>query len=93
VLEHDGLLLMAFPMPENNFGYGGGQHAHVYPGFLERESYEIFMKQMYFRAMKRGENGASAWYAWRNYKGPGVVDVFRIVSGNYEEDQLFGCLA
>lgn len=92
VLEPDGLLLMAFPMPEDNYGYGGGQHAHVYPGFLEQESYELFMRQMYFHVKRRLVNGSSAWYAWRNYKGPGIVDVFHMIAGNYTEEQLYGML-
>lgn len=92
VLQHDGLLLMSFPMPEANYGYAGGEHAHVYPGFLEQESYEIFMRQMYFRAKSRLENGASAWYAWRNYKGEGVRDFIHVIAANYTEAELFDCL-
>lgn len=92
VLKNDGLFVVAFPQPENNFGYGGGEHAHVYPGFLQRDSFEIFMRQMFFRAKLRAENGATAWYAYRNYKGDGVLDTFEIISGNYDEAELFKCV-
>lgn len=92
VLEHDGLLVIAFPRPEDNYGYGGGEHAHVYPGFLEQESYEMFMRQMYFHSKRHINNGSSAWYAWRNYKGAGIVDVFHMIAGNYTEDQLYGMM-
>ena len=79
-------------MPEDNLGYGGGEHAHIYPGFLRRDSFERFMKQLYFKQVARVENGSSAWYVFRNYKGDGVVDAFSIVSGNYTEEELFSCL-
>lgn len=92
VMKHDALFVIAFPMPENNFGYGGGEHAHVYPGFLQRDSFEIFMRQMFFRAKLRAENGATAWYAYRNFKGDGVLDTFKIISGNYDEAELFKCV-
>lgn len=92
VLKHGGFFTLAFPQPENNLGYGGGQHAHVYPGFLQKASFERFMKQMFFRLMNREENGASAWYTFRNYKGAEVIDVFEVVSGNYNEQDLYGCL-
>jgi len=92
VLKHGGSFLVAFPMPEDNLGYKGGQHAHIYPGFLTRESFETFMRQLYFKQRYRKTNGSTAWYAFRNYKGPGVVDVFEIVAGNYTERQLFSCL-
>lgn len=91
-LKHGGYFCFSFPMPENNLGYEGGQHAHVYPGFLQRDSFERFMKQLYFQKVGRLENGASAWYVFRNYKGDGVLDVFEIVAGNYTEAQLFACL-
>lgn len=89
VLTHDGIFLLAFPMPEDNLGYSGGQHAHVYPGFLTQSSFERFMMQLYFRAPSRIPNGSSAWYAYRNYKGEGIVDVFEMIAGNYEEDDLY----
>jgi len=92
VLQHDGLFVLAFPMPESNLGYGGGKHAHVYPGFLLRDPFERFMKQLFFKLVLRWENGDSAWYVYSNYKGPGIVDVFHVISGNYEEAELYGVL-
>jgi SAM-dependent methyltransferase len=93
VLEHDGLFVLAFPMPEDNLGYGGGQHGHVYPGFLLRESFERFMMQLYFRAPCRQANGSSAWYAYRNAKQGGkMVDIFSVIAGNYTEEELYGWL-
>lgn len=92
IVKHGGHFVLSFPMPENNLGYGGGQHAHVYPGFLLRESFERFMMQMYFAKCHFAENGASAWYVFKNYKGAGIVDVFEVVSGNYTEEDLYSCL-
>jgi ubiquinone/menaquinone biosynthesis C-methylase UbiE len=91
-VKHGGYFVLSFPMPENNLGYGGGQHAHVYPGFLLRESFERFMMQMYFAKCSREENGASAWYVFKNYKGPGMVDTFEVIAGNYNEEELYSCL-
>jgi len=92
VLVPDGLFILAFPQPARNLGYDGGQHAHCYPGFLLKDSFMRFMRQLYFRACIYRENGASDWSAWRNYKGPGQVDVFHMISGNYTEKQLYECL-
>lgn len=89
VLQPGGLFVLSFPMPEDNLGYDCGQHAHVYPGFLVRDSFERFMRQLYFKQIGREQNGSSAWYAFANYKGEGIVDVFEIVSGNYTEERLF----
>ena len=92
-LRHGGLFVLAFPMPEDNLGYGGGQHAHVYPGFLTKDSFERFMRQMYFKFVNRQANGSSAWYAFKNYKGEGMVDVFHMIAGNYENERdLYGVL-
>jgi len=92
VLVPDGMFLIAFPRPEDNLGPGGGEHMHVYPGFLTKDSFELFMIQMYFRAKIRRVNGSTAWYAYRNYKGPGVVDTFHMVAGNYTLEQLYSCM-
>lgn len=93
VLKHDGLFVLAFPMPENNLGYGGGEHMHTYPFFLMRASFEMFMKNLYFRAPVRRENGASAWYCYRNAKEGGpIVDLFHVIAGNYDERELYGWL-
>jgi SAM-dependent methyltransferase len=92
VLRHDGMFVFAFPRPEDNLGYDSGQHAHVYPSLLQQGGYEQFMTQLYFKQAFRVENGSSAWYGWRNYKGPGVVDVFEMCSGNHTAEQLFNCL-
>lgn len=92
VLVHGGHFLIAFPRPEDNLGYDCGMHAHVYPGFLERASFERFCRQCYFKVLQREENGATAWYLLKNYKGEGVTDVFKVVSGNNTEEGLYGCL-
>lgn len=93
VLKHEGLFVLSFPQPARNLGYAGGEHAHVYPGFLQKESFERFMKQLYFHVPCHKENGASDWYAWRNAKlGGTLVDVFAMISGNHTEDQLYGWL-
>lgn len=91
-LKHGGYFVLAFPMPEDNLGYGGGKHAHVYPGFLLREPFEHFMRQMFFKQVHRHANGSSAWYIFKNYKGPGVVDVFSMTSQNYDDARIFECL-
>lgn len=91
-LKHEGIFVLAFPMPEDNLGYDGGMHSHPYPGFLLKDSFERFMKQLYFKLLVRKENGSSAWYAFKNYKGEGIVDVFSVLSGNYTEEGLYGCL-
>lgn len=88
-LRHGGAFVLAFPMPEDNLGFEGGKHAHVYPGFLTRASFELFARQLYFKIVHRHSNGSSAWYVLANYKGPGVVDVFSMTTGNYEETELF----
>lgn len=92
VLKHGGKLVIAFPQPESNLGYGNGKHAHIYPGFLQRDSFELFMKQLYFRMDHRETNGDSVWYVFTNYKGPGMVNVFGMTSGNYDGAKLFAPL-
>lgn len=92
VLVHGGYFTLSFPMPEDNLGYGGGQHAHVYPGFLRQDSWESFCRQLYFKSVHFHSNGSSAWYVLKNYKGPGVKDVFSMTSANYDERELFQCL-
>lgn len=91
-LKHGGYFVLSYPMPEDNLGYGGGKHAHVYPGFLLREPFEHFMRQMYFKQVHRHANGSSAWYVFKNYKGPGVTDVFSMTSANYDDERMFDCL-
>lgn len=91
-LVHDGLFVVAYPQPDRNLGYGGGQHAHIYPGFLKKESFELFMRQLYFKRLHGYENGSSDWSIWANYKGPGVVDAFAMGSGNYDERELYAPL-
>lgn len=83
ILKHGGRFVLAFPMPEDNLGYDCGQHAHVYPGFLLKDPFEMFMRQMYFKQLARTTNGSSAWYGFANYKGDNIIDVFHVVSGNY----------
>lgn len=88
-LKHDAPFVLAFPRPEDNLGYGGGKHAHIYPGFLLKEPFQHFMKQMYFKLVHYHENGSSGWYVYGNYKEEGVLDVFSMGSGNYEDDKMF----
>lgn len=88
-LKPGGVFVLAFPRPEDNLGYGGGKHAHVYPGFLLRDSFELFMRQLFFKQVHRHENGSSAWYVFANYKGYGIVDVFSMTTGNYDDATLF----
>jgi len=99
-MKHGAVFVLSFPMPEDNGpysgredeGYGPGNHAHVYPGFLLRESFERFMMQMYFRLEFRMQNGSSAWYVFRNYAKDDMVDPFKMISGNYTPQALYGCL-
>lgn len=88
-LKHGGLFCVAFPMPEDNYGHEGGKHVHCYPWFLRKESFEMFCEQMFFKVMKRTTNGSSSWWDLRNYKGPGVWDVFHQISGNFDSVELF----
>lgn len=92
VLKNDGIFLLAFPDPADNLGYEGGQHAHVYPGFLEKKSFRRFMMQLYFHDAVHIQNGSSAWYTYRNYKGIGMVDTFHVIAGNYSEHDLYGMM-
>lgn len=92
VLKHGGTFLIAFPDPADNLGYGGGQHAHVMPGFLEKPSFRRFMMQLYFHNGVHKQNGSSAWYTYENYKGPGIMDVFHMIAGNFTEEQLYGMM-
>lgn len=92
VLKPDGIFLLAFPDPMDNDGYDGGKHAHTIPGFLHKPNFEKFMRQLYFHKPAHRQNGSSAWYTYENYKGPGIVDLFHIIAGNYTEEQLFGML-
>jgi len=94
VLRAGGVFVLAFPSPLDNLGYGSGKHAHIYPFFLVPESFERFMMQLYFKLDFKMQNGSSMWYVYRNYKGPEMVDVFKMISGNYEgeEQQLYGCM-
>ena len=92
VLQHGGIFVIAHPMPESNLGYGSGKHAHVYPGFLLKDSFEMFLRQMFFKIDHSWENGDSRWVVCRNYKGPGIVDPFEVISGNYDEAALYAPL-
>lgn len=90
VLKHNGKLVITFPMPEKNLGYEGGKHAHVYPGFLQRDSFERFMIQLYFKLLERNENGDTAWYLFQNIKNdPRMVDIFDVIAENYSEKELY----
>ena len=92
VLKHNGIYVLAHPVCSDNIGYGGGQHAHIYPWFLEEENIKIFMRQLYFKNIHAHQNGSTLWSTWKNYKGPGMVDAFVMTSGNHDEAELFRCL-
>jgi len=92
VLKHGGTFTMAFPDCLDNLGYDGGQHAHVYPNWLTEANFELFAKQLYFKVMHKYQNGSTLWWVLKNYKRDGIVDVFRMTSGNYTEASLFDCL-
>jgi SAM-dependent methyltransferase len=92
LLKHGGLYVVSFPRPEDNFGYTGGLHGHIYPGFLQRDSYEIFMRQMYFKKVAHLNNGSSAWYVFKNYKGEGMVDAHVMANRDFTEEELFNCM-
>lgn len=92
VLDHGGTFTLAFPDCRDNLGYSGGEHAHVYPNWLTEENFELFCRQMYFKVMHKYQNGSSLWWVLSNFKMDGVVDVFRMTSGNYTEENLFGRL-
>ena len=93
VLKHGGKFVLAFPRPESNLGYGGGKHPQVYPGFLQKDSFERFMMQLYFKKIQRDVHGDSAWYLYENIKeGEDFFDTFFMIKGNYTEDKLYGCL-
>lgn len=89
VLKPNGRFVVAFPRPEDNFGYDGGKHAHMYPGFLLKYSFRYFLKQMYFKILKYWENGSSAWYLLENIKEGDEVGVHLMIQGNYNEDELY----
>lgn len=89
VLKDRGKFVIQFPMPESCLGYGKGKHAQVYPGFLLRDSFERFMLQLYFRKIERAENGDAAWYLFENCKNGPIVDLFKIVAGNFDESTLY----
>jgi 2-polyprenyl-3-methyl-5-hydroxy-6-metoxy-1,4-benzoquinol methylase len=91
-LRHGGAFVLAFPQPLRNLGFSSGLHAHIMPGFLLKDSFELFMRQLYFKKIHYHENGSSDWYVFANYKGPGVVDVFSMTTGNYDDATLFDCL-
>ena len=89
VLKPGGRFTLAFPRPEDNLGYNRGKHAHMYPGFLIKGSFRMFVRQMYFKILKYWENGSSAWYLLENVKDGDEVGIHEIIRGNYEEDVLF----
>ena len=93
VLKHNGKFIITFPMPEKNLGYEGGQHAHVYPGFLQRESFKQFMMQLYFKCFEHIENGDTSWNVYINKKeGDMVFDAFHIITDNATKEELYGWL-
>jgi len=92
VLKGEGIFIISFPRPEDNFGYSGGEHAHMYPGFLLKYGFRHFLNQTYFRVLKYGENGSSAWYKLQNVKTGNEVGVHVMIQGNYDEKELYGGL-
>lgn len=92
-LKHNGIFIIAFPRPEDNFGVESGNHYHMYPGFLLKHSFRYFLKTMYFEILKYKENGSSAWYRLRNIKeGIEMIPTHTLIQGNYEEERAFGQL-
>jgi len=49
------------------------------------------MMQLYYKLIERNEHGNSAWYLFENIKeGGDIVDVFHVISGNWDEETLYG---
>jgi len=92
VLKPDGKFIVSFPRPEDNLGYGGGEHAHFYPGFLIRKSFRMFCQQMYFKILKYFEFGSTAWYLLENIKDNDQEGIHLVLQGNYDEEVLYGKL-
>lgn len=92
VLKPNGHFVLAFPRPEDNLGYGGGLHAHMYPGFLLKKSFRMFCDQMYFKFLRYMENGSSAWYLLENIKEESNMGVHRMIRGNVDREELYGKL-
>ena len=104
VLKANGKLVISFP-PYEMAGYEGGKHAHVYPGLLAQESFNRMMMQMYFKKMLFKQIGGTTVYVFENIKEviskassvrpeetEGQINVFKVVAGNYTEDELYGHL-
>ena len=85
-LKHKGRFLISFPMPEDNLGYDCGKHAHMYPGFLLKHSFRMFVNQMYFKILKYRENGSTAWYLLENIKDENQIGIHELIQGNYKEN-------
>ncbi len=93
LLKNKGKFIIEIPRPESNLGYDGGKHAHIYPGFLLKDSFERFMMQLYFKKLEYTACGDSGWYLFENVKDDmAIVDVFHVVSENYTEEELYGWL-
>jgi ubiquinone/menaquinone biosynthesis C-methylase UbiE len=104
VLKDKGKLVISFP-PYEVSGYEGGRHAHVYPGLLAKEPFERFMMQLYFKQIKRMMIGdGTVIYLFENVKNviseaaskrkekEGQINIFKVVAGNYTEEELYGHL-
>ena len=97
VLKDNGRLIVVFPRPEDNLGYSEGLHAHIYPGFLLKKSFRMFMRQLFFRIKDYRVNGSSAYYRYENVKTvpminekEGEVSPHFLTTANYDEGVLFG---
>ena len=104
VLKANGKLVISFP-PYELAGYEPGKHAHVYPGLLAQEPFSRMMMQIYFKQMSFKQIGGTTVYVFENIKEviseatnvrpqeiEGQINVFKVVSGNYTEDELYGHL-
>jgi len=93
VLKDGAPFAVTFPMPEALIGYGPGRHAYVYPGFLLGHSFELFMRQLFFKQVEHIVFAERiACYVFSNYKGPAVRDVFDVVASDVDGSEVYGCL-
>jgi hypothetical protein len=47
------------------------------------------MTQLYFRQLSRAEHGSSVWYTYENHKTGQEIDLFKVVSGNYDGNAIY----
>jgi ubiquinone/menaquinone biosynthesis C-methylase UbiE len=90
VLKHSGRLVIVFPRPEANLGYEAGMHAHIYPGFLMKKSFRMFMMQMFFRLKNYAICGSSAYYLYENDKAINMLTPEQMTIDDFAEDDIYG---